>query len=74
MHLRITCFSEWSIFCFYSVDVCDVHEFYKEQQMEIVLNSLSEVMCLNCKCTILSSSIKDYRSHKDENSKQVLER
>ena len=29
---------------------------------------------LNCKCTILSSSIKDYRSHKDVNNKQILER
>ena len=33
-----------------------------------------KVMCPNCKCTILSSSIKDYQSHRDENSKQVLER
>ena len=36
--------------------------------------SLLFLMCLNCKCTILSSSIKDYRFHRDENSKQVLER
>ena len=28
----------------------------------------------NCKCTILSSSIKDYRSHRDVNSKQILEK
>ena len=28
----------------------------------------------NCKCTILSSSIKDYRSHRDVNNKQILER
>ena len=28
----------------------------------------------NCKCTILSSSIKDYRSHRDVNNKQILEK
>ena len=27
----------------------------------------------NCKCTILSSNIKDYRSHRDVNNKQTLE-
>ena len=34
----------------------------------------SAVDVSNCKCTILSSNIKDYRSHRDVNNKQILER
>ena len=43
------------------------------QWLTIINLQIRDLMCLNCKCTILSSSIKDYRSHRDVNSKQVLE-
>ena len=33
---------------------------------------ITEPNVLNCKCTILSSSIKYYRSYRDVNSKQIL--
>ena len=51
--------------------------------IESHISKLLKVVCLpntrlpdvsNCKCKILSSSIKDYRSHRDVNNKQILEK
>ena len=54
------------------VKICTALPAKLKKEITSLIHEFADVDVLNCKCTILSSSIKDYRSHRDVNSKQIL--